>query len=284
MILIADSGSTKTDWRLVSSDGTVSQMKTLGINPYYQSKEQIIEVIANVVSQVIVAEIKGVFFYGAGLAGLEKKSLMQEILFDFFPFSNNVEVFDDMTAAARSLLGTQSGIACILGTGANTCFYDGQNIAFQIPSLGFWLGDEGSGAYFGKILVQKYLHKELPDDIIERFEKRFGKKDRLEILDNAYQKPLPNRYFAGFSKFLFDNRQHPYIYMLVADGFQLFFEKYINKYPDFKTYKVSFTGSVAFYYSDILRKIASNNGVTVGVIMETPIAGLTLFHQQSMNI
>jgi glucosamine kinase len=177
------------------------------------------------------------------------------------------------------LCGREAGIACILGTGSNSCFYDGEKISFQVPPLGFWLGDEGSGGNLGKQLILSYLHKEMPEELRTKFNKRFGEKDRLEIIENAYQKPLPNRYFATFSKFIFDNRQHPFMYQLVSNAFGLFFEKYILKYPDFQKYKIHFTGSVAFYYSDILRRVAMEKGCTAGIIMESPIAGLTLFHK-----
>ncbi len=284
MIIIAESGSTKTDWRMIETSGKVGQLKSAGINPYYQTKEQIVDELKRNVLSNIKGDIESIYFYGAGLTNNEKKDFLGEILLLVFPNTKNIEVFDDMTAAARSLCGSKSGIACILGTGANTCFYDGSSITYQIPSLGFWLGDEGSGAYLGKTFIQKYLHNELPEEIVEKFDKRFGKINRLEVIENAYQKPFPNRYFAGFSKFLFDNRMHPYIYSLITESFQLFFEKYINKYPDYKNQKIHFTGSVAFYYSDILRRVATTNDATLGVIMETPIAGLTLYHQQSMNI
>ena len=123
------------------------------------------------------------------------------------------------------------------------------------------------------------LIQELPEELRTKFNKRYGEKDRLEIIENAYQKPFPNRYFGSFSKFIFDNRQHPFLYQLVSDAFSIFFDKYILKYPDYQKYKIHFTGSVAFYYSDILRRVATEKGCTVGVIMETPIAGLTLFHR-----
>ncbi len=280
MILIAESGSSKTDWRMISSMGEVSQAKTVGLNPYYQTTESIIEELQkNLLPFLNNQAVSEVFYYGTGVTNQEKAETIRLAFKHLFPTVNTIAVQSDMLAAARALCGHEAGIACILGTGANSCFYDGNDIAFQVPPLGFWLGDEGSGGYLGKQLVLNYLHKEMPQDIREKFEKRFGVKDRLEILDNAYQQPFPNRYFASFSKFIFDNRNHPFTFGLVKNAFDLFFDKYLIKYPDYQQYKVHFTGSIAFYYSDILRRVANEKGVRIGIIMESPIAGLALFHK-----
>jgi glucosamine kinase len=280
MILIAESGSTKTDWRLITSEGQVSQYKTVGFNPYYQTAENIAdELRKNLLPNLPDTSISEVYFYGTGITNIEKAEIIKNAIRSVFPHVQTIEAHSDMLAAARALCGRESGIACILGTGSNSCFYDGSTISFQVPPLGFWLGDEGSGGYLGKQLILSYLHKELPEELRQKFNKRFGEKDRLEIIENAYQKPFPNRYFASFSKFIFDNRQHPFMYQLVSNAFGLFFEKYILKYPGFQKYKIHFTGSVAFFYSDILRRVATEKGCTTGVIMESPIAGLTLFHK-----
>lgn len=282
-ILIAESGSSKTDWRYIDGEGNISQMKTLGINPYFQDEESIYLEIQSKIQSNINDLVSEIFYYGTGVTNLEKAEIIKNALLRLFP-NANIEVKDDIIAAARSLCINEPGIACILGTGANTCVFDGQTIVAQIPPLGFWLGDEGSGGYLGKQLITKYLRKELPAEIEEKFIKRFGKLERTEILEKAYKQSFPNRYFASFSKFLFDNRAAPEIYMLIYESFLIFFEKSVLKYPDFQKYKVHFTGSVAFYYSDILRKAAVKCGVTIGVILESPIAGLVLFHKKDLNI
>ncbi|WP_044172005.1 N-acetylglucosamine kinase [Flectobacillus major] len=284
MILIADSGSTKTDWRTISSDGQIAQFKTIGFNPYYQDTTSIADELRSTLAPKITNTITAIHFYGTGVTNLEKGQIIKDALALVFPAATDIQVNNDMLAAARALAGQDTGIVCILGTGSNSCFYDGYQIAHQIPPLGFWLGDEGSGGYLGKQLMLSYLHKEMPQELREKFEKRFGAKDRLEILDNAYHKPFPNRYFASFSKFLFDNRSHPFAYLLVYQSFEAFFDKYLLKYTDCQQYKIHFTGSVAFYYSDILRRVATEKGCTVGIIMESPIAGLTLFHQSVQSI
>lgn len=280
MILIAESGSSKTDWRIITKNG-VLQAKTIGLNPYYQTSNSIIEELEKNLLPTLPKDegVSEVYYYGTGVTNEEKADIIRLAIKTLFPAVEITEIYSDMLAAARALCGREAGIACILGTGSNSCFYDGNTITFQVPPLGFWLGDEGSGAYLGKQLVLSYLHKEMPQDIREKFEKRFGAKDRLEILENAYQKPFPNRYFASFSKFIFDNRNHPFTFDLARNAFSLFFEKYLSKYPNMQEYPVHFTGSVAFYYSDILRRVANEKGFSIGRIMESPIAGLTLFHK-----
>jgi glucosamine kinase len=280
--LIAESGSSKTDWRIIDEKGKISQMKTIGINPFFQNEQSIYLEVNEKIAQKINKDVAHIYYYGTGVTNAEKAEVIQKAMKKAFPTAI-IEVYDDMLAAARSLCLTEPGIACIIGTGSNSCFYDGVKIADQVPPLGFWLGDEGSGGYLGKELVKRYIRNELPIEIEEKFIKRFGKLERTEILENAYQKPFPNRYFAGFSKFIFDNRNHPDMYLLVFNSFLEFFEKTVMKYTDYEQYKVHLTGSVAFYYSDILRKAAVKLGIAVGVILESPIAGLVLFHNNKMS-
>lgn len=279
MQLIADSGSTKTDWRMLAGDESVGQARTVGFNPFYQSSEQIAHELKLSLKPKVKEPVRAIYFYGAGVTGAEKAQVIIDGLKDVFSEAEHIEAHSDMLGAARALCGREKGIACILGTGSNTCQVDNGEITHKVDTLGFWLGDEGSGGYLGKTLVQAYLHKELPVALREKFEKRYPNLNRDVVLENAYQKPFPNRYFAGFSKFLFDNRTDGTAYQIAANAFSLFFEKYVEKYPDYLNYRVSLTGSVAFYYSDIIRRVAREKGVTIGVIMETPIAGLTLYHQ-----
>ena len=278
--LIADSGSSKTDWRLIDSEGQIQQARTIGLNPYYQDTASISEELAQNLRPKIVGDINEIYFYGTGCVGEEALTTMRNALKIVFPEAQKIDVESDMLGAARGLCGHEAGIACILGTGSNNALFDGKNITAQIPSLGFWLGDEGSGGYLGKTLVVKYMQQELPEDLSEKFSKKF-QLTRVDLLENAYKKPFPNRYFAGFSKFLFDNRNHPVAYQIIYEAFSVFLEKYVCKHPNYEKYKVHFTGSVAFYYNDILRRAAAEKGITVRNILETPIAGLTLYHQQT---
>jgi glucosamine kinase len=276
-ILIAESGSSKTDWRLIHQENKISQYKTVGFNPFYQNSTSILQELEANLLPNIEGEVSEIYYYGTGITNFEMADIVKKALEMAFP-NAKIEINDDMLAAARSLCLKEPGIACILGTGSNSCYFDGQQIANKIPALGFWLGDEGSGGHLGKELIKKYLRKELGEEISQKFIKKFGPLERTEILEKAYKQPFPNRYFAGFSKFLFDNRAIPEAYLIVYESFIEFFQKNVLKYPNHADLKVHFTGSIAFYYSDILRKAAVKSGINVGVIMESPIAGLTLYH------
>jgi len=278
MILIADSGSTKTEWRLLDAQGGIEQAKTIGFNPYYQDSATIATELRAHLLPVVKKSVDEVFFYGAGCNSPESRGVVETAIRDVFSAVGRVEVDSDLLGAARALCGHDPGIACILGTGSNACLYDGQQIAQLSGTLGFWLGDEGSGGYLGKTLVVKYLHGELSPELAEKFSRRY-KIDRLTVLDHAYKQPFPNRYFASFSKFLFDNRSHPVAYEIIYNAFTQFFEKYIQKLPDYDRLPIHFVGSVAFYYSDILRQVSNDKGLTVRRILENPIAGLSLYHQ-----
>lgn len=280
-IIVADSGSTKTAWRIVENNGAVLNLESEGINPYFLGENEVFEIVYKTFGTTVKEKITEIFFYGAGVTSLEKAQIVKLGIKKVFEKAQ-ITVLDDMLGAAKSLCLTEPGIACILGTGCNSAYYDGQKITHKVDVLGFWLGDEGSGAYLGKELVKKYLRKEWSADILVKFEKRFGVLGRLEVLDKAH-KEFPNRYFAGFSKFLWDYRREPEIYLFLFDAFSLFFEKNINQYPEKHQVKVNFTGSVAFYYSDILKKVAKKYEVAIGVISEGPIAGLTLYHKQQIG-
>jgi glucosamine kinase len=277
-ILIAESGSTKTDWRLIDAQGKINQYKTIGFNPYFQDSDSIFNEISTSLLPLIDIDVQEIYYYGTGVTNLEKADIVHFALKNAFK-NAKIDICDDMLAAARSLCLNEPGIACILGTGSNTCYYDGNKIAFQIPALGFWLGDEGSGGYLGKELVKKYLRKELSAELEQKFIKRYGALERTVVLEKVYKEPFPNRYFASFSKFLFDNRANPEVYLIILDAFSLFFEKTVLKYPNYSSLKVHFTGSIAFYYSDILRKAATIAKLNIGVILESPIAGLVLYHK-----
>jgi glucosamine kinase len=277
--LIADSGSTKTDWAVIdtqSGDSTVFQ--SAGINPFYQTTEEIVPVLQAQVIPNLKGEIQKVFFYGAGCADEKSSRPVTDALKQCIPSATIVEVASDMLGAARGLCGHEAGLACILGTGANNAFFDGQRITHSIGSLGFWLGDEGSGSYLGKTLVVHYLQNELPADLHERFASSYPEINRLTVLDHAYKKPYPNRYFAGFSKFIAENRSHAFIAQLVRDAFTLFVQKYILKHQNADEYPVHFAGSIAYYYQDILQSVLVEKGLKSGRILKSPLEGLIEYH------
>lgn len=280
MILIADSGSTKTDWRLIDDENKIHQGATQGFNPYFRTSEDLSAVIKNELLpnfQLLKFNSKlQIFFYGAGCGAASKKEIVFSALQKEFP-NASIEINTDLLAAARATCGKHPGIAAILGTGANTCYYNGKEIIENIASLGYVLGDEGSGAHIGKTFVQAYLNKEMPEDLAERFYARF-KLGKDEILDAVYKQPYSNRFLASFSKFIYQNLKEQFLVDLVAGCFEEFFTRHILKYAKHQEVKLSCVGSVAFYYSNILRAVAANKGVNIDTIIESPIAGLTLFH------
>lgn len=279
MILIADSGSTKTDWRLIDVDGKFHQAKTKGLNPYHQSADEIAHVLSDELLSQLPVPVERIFFYGAGCANPTVNQTAVQALERVFPEAVT-QVESDLLAAARALCGREAGIACILGTGANSCLYDGQTIIDNVPPLGYVLGDEGSGTYIGKELLNRYLKRDMPEPLRSQFAKRYALTTE-SVLDNVYRQPQPNRYLAGFAKFAFHHLKHPYIARMVYEGFQQFFNKNVRPYEGYQQHKVHFTGSIAFYYSNVLRQVANDEGFAIQNIVESPIAGLALYHQEA---
>lgn len=277
MILIADSGSTKTNWRIIDAKGKIEQAQTKGINPYFQSTEEIQLELQESLKPQVETKIKEIHFYGAGCNNEAKNMVVQTALTgvfgDVFVFVNS-----DLLAVARSLCGREPGIACILGTGSNSCYYDGNKITHHIPPWGTWLGDEGSGSVMGRKLVIHFLNQELPDHLMSAFEKRYPDLKET-ILEHVYRQPYPNKYLGQFSKFLFHHMKDPFIYDMVYRNFQEFLKRKVLKYPDAQEHPIHFSGSIAFYFNTILRQVAGDLGLHIRNITENPIAGLTLYHK-----
>ena len=281
MIIIADSGSSKIDWRLLNKDGSIGQTNTIGFNPYYQPIEDLTKNIREALVPIVKEVVTKIFFYGTGVSSSRNQELVRGAFMEFFPIAK-VEIEWDLLAAARALCGEEAGIACILGTGSNSCLYDGKKITEQVANLGWILADEGSGATIGKKFLFDYLRKKMPPPLAEQFRKRFP-FTREEFLEKIYQQEKPSTFLATFSKFIFQHLKEPYCYQLVYDSLAEFFENNVMKYEGFKNLRVHFVGSIAFYYSDLLRQVANDKGVTVKNILETPIAGLTLYHQKDLS-
>jgi glucosamine kinase len=278
--LIADSGSTKTDWRFLGEDGRIIPLATVGLNPYFVTSLEIAEIVSEVLSvmspSLAVSDLLQIHFYGAGCGTAENSDTVRKGLGRVFP---GAEIFvnTDILGAAHALCGRESGMVGILGTGMNSCCFDGNKILMQQPSLGFILGDEGSGAYLGKKLIQDYLNKELPEHLELLLENRFQLS--LEtILRSVYKEKDPNRFLASFSKFIYQNLKEDYCVNLVADAFRAFLDKQIRKYPSWSGHNLSCTGSVAFWFSNILRRICEEKGVRLDRVIESPIAALALYH------
>ncbi len=280
MIIVADSGSSKIDWRLISQDGNISQASSAGFNPYYQPIGDLKKSIVESLVPVVTETVSKVFFYGTGVSSQKNQDVVRAQFQEFF-HGAQVEIEWDLLAAARALCGREPGIACILGTGSNSCLYDGEKISGQVANLGWILADEGSGATIGKRFLFDYLRKRMPATLAEQFKARFP-FTREEFLEKIYQGEKPSTFLATFSKFIFQHLKEPYCYKLVYDSFAEFYENNVMAYEGYENLKVHFVGSIGFYYSDLLRQVANDKGITVKNILETPIAGLTLYHQKDV--
>ncbi len=278
MLLIADSGSTKTDWRLVAADGQARVIQTDGINPYYQTVDQVAAVLqAQLLPHITDESITDVFFYGAGCSGPAVNYIVADALQRVLPGVEFVAVDSDMLGAARAAAGHKPGIVCILGTGSNACCFDGKHITRGIQSLGFWLGDEGSGGYLGKTVVRDFFQEQLPADLHEAFRNRYT-LERPALLENAYQKPFPNRYFASFTPFLSGHLAHPYVIELVTEAFLLFLTTYVKRFPEASLWPVHFVGSIAHYFAAPLRQAVQQTNLAMGHILKAPADRLVEYH------
>ncbi len=277
-MLIAESGSTKTDWRAVDQTGKIQQFITAGFNPFHQKSEAIAAEIKQNLLPSLKNEINEVHFYGAGCSSESMCGIVESALKECFPASK-IFVEHDLLAAARGLCGHEHGIACILGTGSNSCIFDGKNITANIPALGYILGDEGSGSYMGKRFIADFLIGKLPEKLAKDFSEKSGlTKDK--IFEAVYMQPMPSRFLASFGKYIFQRLDEPYLMNLVRQSFVDFFDRYICRYPNYQSLPVHFTGSIAFYFSKILHDVASEKQVRIGRIVETPAAALVLYHTE----
>lgn len=278
MILIADSGSTKTDWCLVEHGVILQQIFTKGTNPFFQTEEEISnEIAATLLPQLKTTDVDAVYFYGAGCAFPDKIETVRRAILRHLQVKGEVEVSTDMLAAARSLCGHRAGIACIMGTGSNSCYYDGEKIVQNVSPLGFILGDEGSGACLGKLLVGDILKNQTTPELKEKFLQQFSLTP-ADIIDRVYRKPFPNRFLASLSPFLAQNLQEPCLRRLVLDSFKSFLKRNVMQY-DYRNHEVHFIGSVAYYYKDILAQAADETGIRLGTILKSPMEGLIAYHR-----
>jgi N-acetylglucosamine kinase-like BadF-type ATPase len=276
MILIADSGSTKTEWCVADRGKRIRQFFTAGINPYFQTAEEIRrEMEESLVPAVKDLPVEAICFYGAGCASPEKKQQIGDVLSSLFTAS--IEVYSDLTGAARALCQHQPGIACILGTGSNSCFYDGHTVVKNVPPLGYILGDEGSGAVLGRLLAGDCLKNQLPKHLIDKFMSQY-RLTAADLLERVYRQAFPNRYLATLSHFLLENINEPSIYDLVYNNFRRFFIRNVMQYDDFETYPVHCTGSVAFHYQPVLRAAAQSLSIHIQRIEQTPMPDLLAYH------
>lgn len=274
--LLADSGATKTSWSLTVDGQIIQQFDSKGISPIYQTQEEIEEYIyLTVYPKFKDKTIDAVYFYGSGCIP-EKTPMVKNAIYKSFPLET-IHVYSDLIAAVHALCGYQSGIACILGTGSNSCEWDGEKIIKQISPLGFILGDEGSGADLGKRLVNNALKDQLAVGMKEAFLEEYQLTPSI-IIDKVYRQPFPSRFLASLSPFLLKNIEEPSIRNIVSTSFSDFFEKNVMHY-DYKNNKVNFVGSIAYYYTDILRQTAVDKGLDIGIIYKSPMQGLVEFYK-----
>lgn len=273
MKLIAESGSTKTDWVIIKGNKVIDRQQSPGINPFFQTTQEIVSSIQFLRN---IAPIDEIHFYGAGCANAEKNQIIINAFSEIQPKAN-CHVASDLLAAAHALCGTSEGIACIMGTGSNSCHFNGKEIVTNISPLGFILGDEGSGAVLGKKLISDILKDQAPTEITEAF---FCSYDfsPAQIINRVYREAFPNRFLAQFTLFLKQNISHTYIRNMVLNSFNDFFTRNILQYSDCKKLPIHFTGSIAFHFQSELKQIASQFGLTIGTISQSPLQGLIDYH------
>jgi glucosamine kinase len=277
--LIADSGATKAEWVLVG-EGRKKTIFTQGISPYFLDTAQVGQLVDQELKQKIKnVEVEEVYYYGTGCSNAENAKSIKKALQKLFTGAK-IEVNTDLMAAARAVCGDQKGIAAILGTGSNSCYFNGKNILKNSPGLGYVLGDEGSGAYLGKKVIQYYLYNTFDDDLRALFDAKFV-TSQVEILDNVYKQPLPNRYLAGFTMFLAENRGHYMIENIIEDGLNDFFFQHLCKYNEVWKFPVNFVGSVADGFKDVIQQLCSSYEFELGNILKNPMQGLVKYHDVS---
>jgi glucosamine kinase len=275
--LIADSGATKAEWCLVNN-GKKKTIFTQGISPYFLPTDAIISLLRTELLPKVKTDPDVIYYYGTGCANKENAKSVQKALKTVFPGAK-IQVNTDLMAAARAVCGNEKGIACILGTGSNSCYYNGRTIVKNSPGLGYVLGDEGSGAYLGKKVIQYYLYNTFDEDLRARFDAKFV-TNTVEILDSVYKQPLPNRYLAGYTMFLAENRGHYMIENIIEDGLNDFYFQHLCKYAEVWKYPVSFVGSVADGFKDVLLQLCNSYEFDMGKILKNPMQGLVQYHQQ----
>lgn len=280
MIAIVDGGSTKCDWVILENSGKISQKTdSIGFNPNIINADLIPqEIEKNPHLFLIKNQLDYIYFYGSGCGTVENALLVETQLQKVFPYAK-VTVKEDLTAAAYAAYNGKPAIVCILGTGSNSCYFDGESIRRDLPSLGFLIGDEGSGSALGKHLVRRFFMKKLPQDLHQEFVETY----HLTIEDaikNMYHNPRANAYLAEFNKFVVQRKQHPYFQNMVFDEMKNFFEYQVLPYEEAREAEINFIGSIAYYYEDVLRAAAAELNLTVGHIVQKPIESLVGYHKK----
>lgn len=285
MILIADGGSTKTNWCLINEFGRKILFNTEGYNPYFSKEAYITDSLNSTLPDNLEREnITKVFYYGAGCSTEVNVNIVKSAMRAVFT-SAEVYVGHDLLASCRALLGNEKGFAAILGTGTNTCIYDGKDISLNIDSLGYFLGDEGSGSFIGKRILSDYMKGFMPEDLRKTFFDTYRLSNE-DIFDKIYNQPLPNRFCASFSKFLYDNKGsfEDYTFKVIDHAFTAFFENLVIHYPNYKDYKLNCVGSVGYSFRDVLSVVSDRYEMGIGKIIRSPIDDLVEYHLENLSV
>ena len=274
--LIADNGSTKCTW-LILEGQKHRKFSTEGLSPYFYGEKEITQILTkNVIPKTKKLKVDELHFYGTGLADKANSKMMAKILKQLFP-GTKTAVYTDLIGAAHATCGKQKGIVSILGTGSGCAYYSGKAIKKTQNGLGFILGDEGSGAYLGRKVLQYYLYNTFDDDLLQIYKENY-ETDRDTIIKATYKGESPNRYLASFSKFLAENRGHYMVENIIEDGLNEFINQHIYKFAEAWTSPLHFVGSVAYAYKDVLKELCANYELELGNILKAPIDGLAKYH------
>lgn len=282
MILIADSGSTKTEWREVAESGSGKSYISSGINPFFVKREEITSMLEREIPELAKAGISNLFFYCTGVSNASKVEIVKGALTSFFGIEE-LSIGSDLLGAARSLCMNQPGIACIIGTGSNSCYYDGRSIVSNVSPLGYILGDEGGGAVIGRKLVSGILKKQFPDEVIDTFFKTYNYTP-AQILERVYNMPFPNKFLGQFSRFIGDNIHIPELQEIIISSFDEFITRNVLSYPEAKEYPVHFTGSIAYHFRPFLEKLLVEYQLQPGVFSLSPMDNLVNYHIQHPDV
>ena len=278
MKLIIDAGSTKMEWILMDGNAIVRRFTTEGFNPNYADRQCLVETCHGA---SLPDGIQSIHYYGTGCGNDQNRQTIKEVFQQHFPYAD-IHVTHDLMAVCHAVLGREKGIACILGTGSNSCIYDGEHIIEQAVSLGYLLGDEGSGCHIGKQLLRGYFYGFMPADLKRKFEETYPLTHE-ELIDHLYHQPQPSRYLASFAHFAGENQNHPYVHDLVKGCFKAFIEAFILRYEDCKSMKISFVGSIAYHFEDLLKQTLADYGLKIGEVMQAPAEGLIRYYQRANN-
>jgi glucosamine kinase len=278
MILVADSGSSKTDWLLAAPGQENKAFKSAGLNPYFLTEKEIVKILQEQVPDMIAMgkDITEIYFFGAGCSSPDRHEIVSNAISAVIP-NAYVSIDSDLLGSAYATCGHEKGICCVLGTGSNISFFDGEEIHDGQHGLGYALGDEGSGTWFGKALVTDYLYGNMPADINGLFKEKYN-LTKEDVITNVYQKARPNSYLASFSKFLPEIRSSDYAQKLLKSGFEEFVNTNIKaSYPQYDKFKCHFVGSIAYVFTNELKAVCDQNEVHIGKIIRQPIVDLLEF-------